>query len=311
MIACSTRVFFDTNHLINMTKVRGGGGLPSYTKEQIGAYARIIELICEGEITPLTSFIQPYEWFSLETSQGAYQIASLLDSSVGKVEIGPMATVFNTEVLREIMRLDANLSWALPDIVYSFRDTPPWVEAYVEISPLMKKQWRETGLIGFDPKSESMKDRVSSIDKSIEQEGTIPQMVVQLYENAFYLSKDDDPSAFPRTPADWLRKLIGSVPVSDVLAANSVNLSVDELVDAIELARCKSFGLWARFWGNYCRGKQRTNKNDHFDNLFFPAHVYADYSLTERQYRHFLSQTDTGMSATVFTDPMGLADALA
>lgn len=302
------RVFLDTNHLINLAKVRSGKtpGLCGYTNRQITAYECLLDHFRQGSMIPCIAFWQPYEWLSATDNSAALEIAEILDLAYDCLQAAPLQIALVLEVLQDLKRLHTRKDWNIPGIVHAALREPPWLTFIVEETDSGKEEWRKIGLVGTRIRERSMREYVCTISKPHQMHGHRHNAPSSSFEAAFFDSKAADALEQSQPLEAAFQRVARSAMLVEFLARHFPGESAIELIRNVDTMKCPALRTWHEFWRRYVRGKSKPNRTDHNDVLFYPAHVYSDYSLTEHQMAHFLRETCSVFRERVFSDPVDL-----
>jgi len=284
---------------------------PRNTSDAIkAAYADLLTRIFSGALIPTISHDQMAEWCPGGDPTSGLEIAQVLDKAPACYEIAHFVVVFEFEVLLEFSRMRNLTDWKFANLLHDAKREPPYLEFLVEHSKTTRAQWRETGLIGTSHLYKSIGDSVRAVATNAKPGGVYSADVYSRFKWAFDESR-------PRTAVDqtnpWeaiIERLARLPSLQEILSSVEPNRSVTEVLREIDFNNCRCLRYWPEFWKQYTKGKATVNKNDEKDIAFFPAYIYCDYSLTEKQVAHYLRLSHTEFKSRVFTSPVELCAAL-
>jgi len=317
MIALPPKLYLDTNHLINIARIRGGDSLGSSEKYRHD-YIFIYKCIRDAACAIVFNFFSPLEWIEGEaTEESALQLASIFDTAECIYQLEADVFIYLSEVLDECRRLNSKITLPLfspwmylqkdsqytpahtviakhiPDYHFgSPSGKTPVFPDHVPVLPIAEHvrevvQWQKQHL-------EVVQERINGHNETLLQDAEFA---------------GDDFSHFTREQVvGWMKRFL---QIDKVLKAISPDTDIDTLLPRVNLENCPATRLYMSIRENLVRRKYRPQRNDCDDFIYLPAVPYADFSLIERTLAGWILQTDSRWQQQVFHRPTDLADALA
>ncbi len=309
-IIAPPKLYLDTNHLINIAKLRRGEVLPSGKFTQ--AYREIDKHIRTGLCGIIFSPDTPLDWaHGRATPKSARQIAAVVDSAKLQYEIEPARFVWVQEVLRECHRVDCAirvLNWPIIHV----RAIGRVVERALGIVATRAPGYFEEGELGKEgtslTKGRAFEPACVHVDAMFDLKQRNPEMLEQrkaLYKVAFLkdvanASARGSSGVRKEDVREWMKQ---SLRVDRILAALNPKLDASDLLECVDWLRCPAIVLFLRArWKEIEQGHQpRDGDVDDWSSV--PVVPYADIVLTERHLRAMIHEADPSTQAKVTSDP--------
>ena len=302
------RAFFDTNHLVNLHRVRSGGSLAaSEGTERHEAYLILAELIGSGRLLPLFFESQSYEWIHGKPESLKTQIASVLDSAPSVLSMLPDPEVFLVEGLNEAKRIDPNIDYPGFEIVEQLgghNSLGLWMSAHSLTDA--KPEWRQPVETG------SVKDFVMALADAIR--GRSAEWREGISGDAFALevtrktqkknSRLDD-----ATRRGWFQSAHN---LQGVLRSIGASLDPGEIIQQIDLEKCPATVLRVETVWKFAKSNRKHKQNDMTDLAMLAPLAYADVALIEKSLHDCVRQTGlSGYMERVHRDVVSMVEYVA
>ena len=311
LILAAPKIYLDTCHLINIAKVRSGND-QSVLESRWAAYARIDNLIRNCHFGLVFNPAAPLDWLNGNaTLESALEIADVVDSAHLQYEFEVDTFVYLHEVLKELRRLDPDLSLpeyevlhvracnrtarralaVLINTVPSFFDEGELVDNSNELPP--------------DVPFGTAREAVERAWKFKQERPHVFQERVDGYKDAFNRDLDTfgNRSSKPIQSRDFVEWMTRYLRVDRILTALNVDVDVDSLLGNVEISNCPAANLFFNAREKRVRAANAPADNDVDDWLYLPAFAYADLVLTERNLRSFIQQADPALVDNATHEP--------
>jgi len=302
------KIYLDTNHLINIAKIRKG--------------EKLQEGQSEGEYNCLDGFIRsccglifnPYaalEWVEGNaTKESASGIAAVVDSAQVKYIIGADYLVYTQEILAQCQKQKPDVH--LPEL-------PPVLQNISDNSTFQST----LGILVRDVPGYIKKDKLQQIQRKGKLPITVPALSVgewaketfrwkqnniKIYQDRvvdFCASMSEDiaqkdeyfsnPQQYRR---DWIKRLL---KIDKILRAFNPGIDVDAILAEIDIEDCPAINLYWTVREKRMKSDLAPNDNDVDDYMYIPVISYADVVLIEKQLRGFMLQADRSLESKVFS----------
>ncbi len=308
-IARPPKFYFDTNHLINIAKVRMGKELPVGQSED--DYERIDDFIksCCGII------FNPYaalEWVEGNaTKDSASDIAAVIDSAQVKYMIEADYLVFTQEILALCHKQGQDLNVpGLPSVLQDIsddrtfrsvlgilvRDVPDYLdkdkleqiqrkgELPIMVPTFSAGDWTRETFNWKEKNREIYQERIDGFISSLSEDIT---------------RKDEyfrDRKSYRR---DWIKRFL---KIDRILMTLNPGCDVDAILQKIDIQDCPAIALYWTVREKRMKSGLPPNENDVDDYMYIPIIPYADIVLAERQLRGFVLQADRNLESKVFSN---------
>lgn len=304
------RVFFDTNHLIDLVKVkrREVGARERVGEEKWAAHEAIIRAIENGAVVPVISISQVWEWCRPPgIAANGLEIATLLDTAPSCYVIEDLYSCFLLEIAREAMRLSGRAA----EVPLPARDVGqpsnlmPWLIQHVAS---IREDWlSQTLLIPIPEDDRTCVGIVKSVCASIEEEGSVTRGEEhEVIRRAFELDRDTARKVKERAWATACERMTWIPQTEELIRSIGYPKSVEQLMKEVEPKRCPALALWARFWPRYVLGSNRVDPGGPTDISWLPGCVYSGYALVENRMRGLVHQASPELGTRVFSSPVSL-----
>jgi hypothetical protein len=316
-IARPPKVYLDTNHLINVSKVRKGQRLQTSETEE--NYRRIDEYIksyCALIFNPYAAL----EWVERNaTAESASEIAAVVDSAKLKYLLEADYLVYTCEVLDQCRKQDQKLKVpALPLVLQNISDNSTFVSSLGSLATLVPDYLEESQLRRFQQNGHIPVEVpiVSVREWVIETLGWKEKNPETYHEriDGFRASlsedigrKDEYFHDRERFRRDWKKRLL---KIDRILRAFNPGCDVDAILQKIDVEDCPAIALYWTVREKRMRSNLPPNDNDVDDYMYIPVIPYADIVLIERQLRGFVLQADRSLESKVFSKVSDALNAL-
>jgi hypothetical protein len=313
------KIFLDTNHFINIAKVRRGEPLPK--GQSADSYLFINQCIAQ-HFGVVFLEVATLDWVDGKAAENsAREIADVLDSAKLLYLFESDTYVYLREVLDECVRVKSELHVPRFDICHLVSDGGSYEPALLKIAQcapdavperaqasIMKLV--ETGVTEIPIKP--VRDHVlqallwkrTNPDTYKERIKGFKEMVSEDIEG----KKDyfADPAYFH---AQWLKRFLKA---DKVLAACNNDLSaedVDDMLTHLDLQHCPSVWLYIEAHKHRMKAGHPPKDNDVDDWSILPVVPYVDVTLVDHGFREFIIQADRDLESKVFADATDAAEA--
>jgi len=310
LVLQSPKLYLDTNHLINIARVRKSGSLVSEGYRE--AYSLIDDCIRTRHFGLIFNPLATMEWVDGNaTLESANEIADVIDSAALQYELEAHSFLYLHEVLRELKRLDPSLSLPEYEILH-VRDCGKTVKSALLVLAEVVPGYFDKGDFSNDPDSLPQKVFFGTAREAVRQAWEfrrdrphVFQERVNGYKGAF--RQDLDAFGMRRSKpiqkheiVQWMKRFL---KVDRVLNGLNRDVDVDGLLSNIEVERCPAVKLFLSARMEKIRAANLPHDNDVDDWLYLPVVPYADLVLTERNLRSFIKQADPKLAAKATHDP--------
>jgi len=301
------KIYLDTNHLVNIARVRRGQKLPEgQSKEVYNRLDKCVTSYC-GIIFNQAATL---EWVEGKaTEETASEIAAVFDSAKLKYLLEADKLIYTCEVLDLCHK--ENPSIQVPDlpIFQKLSDNITFFSArgilvnqvpdYLgenELGQLEKKegtptevqiasvrQWVEETLKWKHKNSEPYQEIINAFKASLSED--IAQKVEYF----------NDPQGYRN---GWLK---GYLKIDRILKAFNPQIDVDSILDKIDATKCPAIDLYWKVREKRMKSGNPPKDNDVYDYIYIPVVPYADFVLIEKNLRAFILQADQSLEAKVFS----------
>lgn len=310
MIVQPPKLFLDTNHLINIAKVRRGRPLPP--GQSPDAYSFIDQCISRhyGVV-----FLQsaPLDWVDgNSTESSAREIAQVIDSARLKYLLEPDYIVYLSEVLSECQRQRSELNLPQLRVLHVVSDNGSYEPAHLKVMRLVPDYFpdraRESLMQLIEPGEESLCfGSVQDIVRMTISWRSRNQETYQRRVSGFSESLAEDICQRDQYFANrnrfhlaWLR---GFLKVDRVIMACNDGITDEDVsgtLSELDLTRCPSVQLYLTAREQRIRLGHHPAENDVDDWANLPAVTYADVILTDRRFRDVVLRADRSLESRVF-----------
>lgn len=303
------KLYLDTNHLINIAKVRKGTPIRDEVRN---AYTAIDEYIRGRHVGLIFEPTRALEWVEgSATLESATEIADVIDSAKLQYEIEFDMIVYLREVLTELKRLDPSLCLPEYEIVHVRILGQSVRRAMGVLRTTVPEFFVESQLL---PGSESLPVEVPCfsarwhVERSWEFKHNRPATCrervdghIAAYEQdraAFLTRKKKSPQRGDLV--DWMKRYLN---VDRILKKLNENVEIDSLLEVVEIERCPAVWLFIKAHEKRIRAGNDAKENDVDDWLSLSVVPYADLVMAERNLRAFMIQAQPQLDVKVTHDP--------
>ena len=303
------KIYLDTNHLINIAKVRKGQQSQPHQSED--DYRRIDEGIksyCGIIFNPYATL----EWVEGNaTGESASDIAAVVDSARVKYIVeADYLGVYTQEVLVQCQKQKADIRVPnLPPVLQNIsdnstfqstlgilvRDVPDYLEKDkleqiqrkgelpITVPALSAGEWTKETFIWKEKNEKLYQDRVAGFKDSLSED----------------IARQDKYFSNPRQyRRDWIKRLL---KIDKILRAFNPGIDVDTILEGIDIGDCPAITLYWTVREKRMRSCLPPNDNDVDDYAYIPVIPYVDVVLIEKQLRAFILQADKSLESKVFS----------
>jgi hypothetical protein len=315
------RLFLDTNHLINIAKLRKGQPLPR--GQSPDAYSLIDRCIALhfGLI-----FLQaaPLDWVDGNaTEDSAREIAQVVDSAKLRYFFESDTSVYLREILDECQRLHPEVKVPQFDILHLMSDGGSYEPAELELAKLVPDYFHEGAQQAFSELVESAMTHVpvTSAQARVTEAFLWKERDPETYKKRVkgfkeMLSEDiegcgkylADPESFHIA---WIK---GYLKADKVLVSCNAGLRMEDAADilkGVDFQRCPSVSLYLTAHEHRMKAGHKPADNEGDDWCVLPVVPYADLVLVDRGFREFIVRADRSLESKVFANAADAARALA
>lgn len=315
------RLFLDTNHLINIERLRSGAQR-TRTSKYDDAYLKLNARLSTGAVAFMFHLHAPLEWIDGKaTEQSARDIAQVVDSFPLQYQCDLDQFIWIREVLDECKRMTPALQ--VPDFpVLRFRNNRGLrPNIFVILNRCVPGFFADAAFpeIGhtaqFIAQIETSHECVpfesagECVERALNLKSKWPDTYrerVAGYRAAFEVDRREfecrrSQSITEDDKANWLRNYLR---VDRILSALNPGIEIDSLLDEVDISRCPATDLFLRMRERRLRDRQCGVKDsDVGDWSYVPILTYADVALIERNLRHFVRQANEQLATRVTADP--------
>jgi len=318
VIQRSPKIYLDTNHLINIVKVRKGQQpQPSQAEDDYRRINECVKSYCGLIFNPYATL----EWVEGNaTEESASSIAAVVDSAQVKYMIeADYLGVYTQEVLAQCQKQKADIRVPnLPPVLQNISDNRTFqstlgilvrdVPGYLEedkleqiqrkgelpttVPALSAGEWTKESFIWKQKNEKLYQERVTGFIDSLSEDIT---------------RRDEYFSNPKRYRKDWIKRLL---KIDKILRAFNPGIDVDTILEKIDIEDCPAITLYWKVREKRMRSGILPNDNDVDDYAYIPVIPYADVVLIERQLRAFVLQADKSLKTKVFTKVSDAINAL-
>lgn len=312
------KIYLDTNHLINITRVRKCQGVQLGQSHE--EYRRIDECIksyCGLIFNPVATM----DWVGgRATLQDISEIAAVIDSANLKYTMPESDHfVYTYEVLEQCRKQDPSIQVPdLPPILQNISDNNTIRSPFgilvnqVQDYPCVERNERiqEDGGLATEEPVFTVQEWAKGI---FEQRKANPQDYnkrIDDFKNqlAYDIRNRDtyfrDSKQYRR---DWIKRLL---KIDKILRAFNSGIDVDSVLEEIDVRDCPAVDLYWAVRERRMRSGNPPNDNDVDDYTYIPVIPYANIVLMEGQLREFVLQADRSLESKVFSNVSDALNAL-
>mgnify|MGYP001035773069 CR=1 FL=1 len=312
------KIYLDTNHLINIAKVRKGQQLQSsQSEDDYRCIDECVKSYCGLIFNPYAAL----EWVEGNaTEETASDIAAVVDSAQVKYMIdADYLGVYTQEVLAQCQKQKSDIH--VPDL-------PPVLQNISDNSTFQST----LGILVRDVPDYLEKDKLEKIQKKGELPITVPALSAGEWTRETFKWKQTNKKIYQERVAgfidslsediarqdeyfsnsqqyrrDWIKRLL---KIDKVLKAFNPGIDVDAILEKIGIEYCPAITLYWTIREKRMMSNLPPNDNDVDDYAYIPVIPYADVVLIEKQLRAFVIQADNSLESKVFSNPNDFLKAL-
>jgi hypothetical protein len=310
------KIYLDTNHLINITRVRKGQKLPQGQSE--GDYKRLDECI-KSYCGLIFNQAATLEWVEGKaTAETASKIAAVVDSANLKYLFEADYLIYTWEVLDLCHR--QNPSIQVPDlpIFQKLSDNITFFSARGILANQVPDYLEEDELGQLEKKAGTpIKIPIASVRQWVEETLKLKCKNPELYKQRItnfkaQLAYDienknvyfNDRQSYRK---DWLKRVL---KIERILKAFNPKIDIDSVLDKIDAIKCPAVRLYWAVREKRMKSGNPPNDNDVDDYMYIPVVPYADIVLIEKNLRAFILQADKNLKSKVFSNVSDALNAL-
>lgn len=298
------RIFFDTGHLVEMSRLQQtGAASPTLSTASVEAYRVLRRSFALGLIHPVIGFSQPFEWISNDVANGR-QIAQVLDSAQSCFEVVDHSYVFILEAFAEAVRVGSGAPVHIPPILHNIR-------AEDAVCRFIGDRLGWQRLPGDGVRKFQNVRAMVDVCAEAKRLGSPPDDVdVWWFTAGFDETRSRINYEKTHARAATIERLRRLEILAALLATIHPNVEPDHLWSNIDFARCPCLSLWSGFWWRMVNNQSKADRTDPVDVSLLPVYCYSDLALTERRMCHHVVEADRAMESRVFAKPEQLVEAL-
>ena len=314
MIISPPKLYLDTNHLVNISKIHRGLSLGSSEKYRDN-YIFINKCIQEATCALVFNFHATLEWVEGKaTEESALQLASIFDKAECVYQLETDTFIYASEVLKECKRVDSSVSFPELPILHYLQKGSQYTPAETIIAQRVPDYD-----FGSTDKS-SFSDHVPVVSISAHATETLhwKEKNPEVYEERIKgynetvlqdikLAGDHFVKFSKEQIIDWLKRF---VQIDKILRVANPKAEVDNLLNSIDISGCPATHLNLRIRESLILNKWQPKENDCDDFIYLPVIPYADISLIETWLSKRILQAEEKMKTRVFRKPLDAANAL-
>jgi len=306
-IARPPKVYLDTNHLINIAKVRRGKKLPVGQSED--DYERIDDFIksCCGIIFNSSAALEWVEGNA--TKESAREIAAVVDSANLKYLFEADYLVYTREVLDRCREQNPYIK--VPDfpIFQNLSDNSFLISARGILVNQVQDYLGKDEIGELEGKEGTpTKVKIGSIKQWVEETLNWKKRNREIYQervDGFISSLSEDIARKDEYfrdrdnyRRDWIKRFL---KIDRILRTFNPGCDVDSILQKIDIEDCPTIALYWTVREKRMKSDLPPNDNDVDDYMYIPIIPYADIVLAERQLRGFVLQADRSLESKVFS----------
>lgn len=301
------KIYLDTNHLVNISRVRKGIKLPAGQSQE--DYKRLDEYIksCCGLIfNPLAAL----EWVEGNaTLDTACEIAAVVDSAKLKYRLEIDSLIFTYEVLNQCYKQNNEITIPnLPPVLQNISDNSIFISSLGILATQVpdyldenQKRFQENGHIPIEVPILTV---LEWIMETLRWKKNNPE-TYQERINGFKVSLSEDIehkneyfSDRLRYQRNWIKRFL---KIDKILKIFNPDINVDKILENIDIKYCPAVNLYWTLREKRMRSGNPPKDNDVDDYMFIPVVPYADIILTDNNLREFILQADRNLKLKVFS----------
>jgi hypothetical protein len=310
------KIYLDTNHLINITRVRKGQKLPQGQSE--GDYKRLDECI-KSYCGLIFNQAATLEWVEGKaTAETASKIAAVVDSANLKYLFEADYLIYTWEVLDLCHRQNPSIQVPELPIFQKLSDNITFFSARGILANQVPDYLEEDELGQLEKKAGTpIKIPIASVRQWVEETLKLKCKNPELYKQRItdfkaQLAYDienknvyfNDRQSYRK---DWLKRVL---KIERILKAFNPKIDIDSVLDKIDAIKCPAVRLYWAVREKRMKSGNPPNDNDVDDYMYIPVVPYADIVLIEKNLRAFILQADKNLESKVFSNASNALNAL-
>jgi hypothetical protein len=314
------RLFLDTNHLINIARLRKGKSLPRGQSPE--AYSLIDQRIAEhfGMVFLPSAALDWVDGNATEDS--AREIAQVLDSAKLRYLFESDTSVYLREVLDECHRLHPELNVPQFDVLHLVSDGEDYEPSELKLATRVPDYLSKDAQQAFAKLIKAGITHVPnpSVQTHVEETIRWKQRHLEAYKKRVkgfkeMLSEDIEGAKeyFANPPSFHIGWIRGFLKADKVLVAWNDGLDVDGAVDILkdlDLRQCPSVWLYIKAHTHRMKAGHAPTDNEVDDWFILPVVSYTDVVLVDRGFRDFILRADRSLKSKVFASAADAARVL-
>ena len=289
-------IHLDTNHLINIARIRGGGPLDSADKHR-QAYKQISDWIEQGTCSLTFYPFLLFEWVDgCPSDRNAQEIAAVLDSAQNLLRIEMSFFTFRLEILDLLRECCPQLQHRSIPIVQPMDSPDNAVNALRDVDPVATQIASLTGDGTFMLPATAV-EWIPDARKIVEKH---PDQFHQHFATWQTFVAECGECEFQKSAFLLFR---ASKSVEDILPTLFPGRDPAELLEDVDLRSCRGLSLHSRVLWQYIQLHRKLKENDilDLDQAHIPA--FANFVLTERMMKALFRQAGANLQSSVFSSP--------
>jgi len=311
------RIYLDTNHLINIARVRKGEEpQPAWSKDNYCYIDKCIKSYGCLVFNPYAAL----EWVEGNaTIDSARGIAAVVDSAKVKYMIDADYIVYTSEVIELCRKKDPNIHVPdLPPVLQNISDNGTFRSAlgilvsqvpdYLEkdkLEQIQKKgglpitvttfsaqNWTKETFYWKQSNKEIYQERVDGFRDSLSED---------------IERKDEYFNDRKRYKKDWIKEFL---KIDRILRAFNPGIDIDVILEEIDIQNCPAVDLCWTVREKRMESGKPPEENDVDDYMFLPVIPHADLILMEKNLRGYILWADSSLESKVFSDTGDFLSAL-
>lgn len=311
------RIYLDTNHLINIARVRKGEEpQPAWSKDNYCYIDKCIKSYGCLVFNPYAAL----EWVEGNaTIDSARGIAAVVDSAKVKYMIDADYLVYTSEVIELCRKKDPNIHVPdIPPVLQNISDNSTFRSAlgilvdqvpdYLEKDKL--EQIQKKGGLPITVTTFSAKNWTKETFYWKQSNKEIYQERIDGFRDSFSEDierKDEYFNDRRRYRKDWIK---GFLKIDRILRAFNPRIDIDVILEEIDIQNCPAVDLCWTVREKRMESGKPPEENDVDDYMFLSVIPYADLTLMEKNLRGYILRADSRLKSKVFSDPGDFLNAL-
>ena len=310
------RIYLDTNHLINITKIRKGDKLQEGQSERdYKCLDRFIRSYC-GLIFSLAALL---EWVKGKaTVESAREIAAVVDSANLKYLFEADYLIYTREILDQCRKQNTDIDVLDFPVFQNLSNSSTLCSARGLLVNQVPDYLDENEFGQLEKKEGTPNEvEIGSIQQWVEETLNWKRMNPETYQarvGGFINPLSEDIARQGeyfqdrmRYRKDWIKRFL---KVDRILRAFNPGIDIDAILERINISECPAVNLYWTVREKRMKSGNPPEDNDVDDYGYIPVIPYADIVLIERQLRAFVLQADKCLESKVFSKVSDALNAL-